>query len=218
MRTRIKICGITRPDQAHWAIDAGADAIGLVFYPPSVRAVDINMANTIVSAVTPMISVVGVFADQPEADIATVCEQVPLDILQFHGDESASFCRGFSRPWFKGVRMRPELSLEHTMTEFDQARGVLVDTYKSGIMGGTGTAFDWSRLEGVDRNKLILAGGLTADNVRQALETVNPVAIDVSTGVESAPGVKDPERIKQFMNAARESIADGFEFHEGVKQ
>jgi len=218
LRTRIKICGITQPDQARRAIDAGVDAIGLVFYPPSVRAVDIDTANAIVSAVTPMVSVVGVFADQPETDVAAVCEQVPLDVLQFHGDESAGFCRGFSRPWFKGVRMRPELSLEQAMTEFDQARGVLVDTYKSGIMGGTGTAFDWSRLKGVDRNKLILAGGLTADNVREALETVNPVAIDVSTGVESAPGVKDPELIKKFMSAARGSITDGFEYHEGVKR
>ncbi len=183
-------------------MDAGADAIGLVFYPPSPRVVDIQTAQRIVDEVSPFVSVVGVFANQDEQQVNRVLEHVRLDLLQFHGDEPASYCDSFARPWLKGIRMHPDLVLADAIAQFAVARGVLVDSWKSGIMGGTGSAFDWRRLDGVDRNSLILAGGLDATNVAEAIISVRPAGIDISSGVESEPGVKSKALIDSFMQAA----------------
>lgn len=184
-------------------MEAGADAIGLIFYPPSSRFIDVETAIQIVSVVRPFGSVVGVFADQTSTQVEQVVNNVELDLLQFHGDETPSFCQSFKRPWLKGIRMHPDLVLKDAVQAFAGARGVLVDTWKSGAMGGTGSGFDWSRLEGVDRDRLILAGGLRAANVRSAIESVQPAAIDVSSSVELEPGIKSKQLIDEFVNAAR---------------
>lgn len=203
MHVRIKICGITRVEHAHWAIDAGADAIGLVFYPPSPRVVDIEQAREIVAEVSPFVSVVGVFANQGTDDVGRIVENVRLDLLQFHGDETPQLCESFNRPWLKGIRMHPDLVLAGHMSRYSAARGVLVDSWKSGTMGGTGSAFDWQRLKTVDRQKLVLAGGLDASNVSEAITQVRPAGIDISSGVEVEPGVKSKELIDGFMQSAR---------------
>ena len=165
---------------------------------------DTDTAARIVESVAPWVTVVAVFADQPSDEIYSTLEHVSVDQIQFHGDESPEFCQSFGRPWLKGVRMRPNLDLESYLPAFSGARGILVDTYKSGVIGGTGSAFDWSRLEGVDKRKLILAGGLNPNNVGDALELVRPAAIDVSTGVESGAGQKSRDLIFQFMAAVHD--------------
>lgn len=164
---------------------------------------DVQQARDIVAEVSPFVSVVGVFANQSADDVEHIVENVRLDQLQFHGDESAQFCDSLNRPWLKGIRMHPDLVLAEHMSRYGAARGVLVDSWKSGTMGGTGSAFDWQRLEGVDRQKLVLAGGLDASNVGEAIAAVRPAGIDISSGVEVEPGVKSKELIDGFMQSAR---------------
>jgi phosphoribosylanthranilate isomerase len=200
---RVKICGLRQADDAVFAARAGADAIGLVFYPPSPRAVDIDTAAKIARALPPFVSCVGLFVDATAQEIDHILCQVPLSVLQFHGNESAQFCEQFQLPWIKAVRMRPNIDLHQQRQCYSQAQGLLLDAYKPGVPGGTGDQFDWHRIPDDIADDLVLAGGLNVDNVKQAIQQVKPWAIDVSGGVESHKGVKDRAKIAAFMDQAK---------------
>lgn len=199
MRTRVKICGITRPEDALTAARAGADAIGLVFYPPSPRAVSISQAAEIVRRLPPFVSTVGLFVDALPEAVIEVLQTVPLDLLQFHGEESPEACGRFGRPYIKALRMRPDLDLAAMEQRYHQAVGLLLDSYQPGLPGGTGETFDWERIPDSMRQRIILAGGLSPDNVASAIARIRPYAVDVSGGVEREKGIKDEARISAFM-------------------
>ena len=201
--TRIKICGITREQDALAAAAAGADAIGLVFYAPSPRAVDAAQAARIVAALPPFVTTVGLFVDAEPAAVRAVLAEVPLDLLQFHGEESDDYCRQFGRPYLKAVRVRSADQLQDVAAQWPGAAGILLDSYKPGVPGGTGEVFDW-RLVPRERDwNLVLAGGLAAGNVRQAIDEMQPWAVDVSGGVEAANGIKDVAKINAFVQEVK---------------
>ncbi|MCG8015532.1 MAG: phosphoribosylanthranilate isomerase [Candidatus Thiodiazotropha sp. 'RUGA'] len=199
MRTRIKICGITRTEDALTATRLGADAIGLVFYPPSPRSVSPEQAQQIVKSLPPFVTVVGLFVNEDRAVIEQILNQVPLDLLQFHGDESAEDCSGFGRPWIKAIRMRQETDLLSLEQQYTDASGLLLDTYQAGVPGGTGKTFDWDLVPESLAGRVILAGGLTSENVTRAVASLHPYAVDVSGGVEAAKGIKDAAKIEAFI-------------------
>lgn len=199
MRTRIKICGITRAEDAADAVRLGADAIGLVFYPPSPRAVSLQQAKAIVRGLPPFVTVVGLFVNEEREAIERAIRQVPIDLLQFHGDESAEECSGYSRPWIKAIRMREGIDLAEAEQRYGSAAGLLLDSYQAGLPGGTGQRFDWGRIPGSLASRIILAGGLDAQNVAQAIAQVHPYAVDVSGGVERSKGIKDAAKIEAFI-------------------
>jgi len=199
MRTRVKICGITRPQDALEAVRQGADAIGLVFYPPSPRAVSVAQAAAITRILPPFVTVVGLFVNAGEATLRQVLAEVPLDLLQFHGDETPEACGRYGRPYIKAVRMREDVDLQRLRRQYADAAGLLLDTYRKGVPGGTGEAFEWDRIPADLADQIILAGGLTPENVEQAIREVHPYAVDVSGGVEKAKGIKDPDKILAFM-------------------
>ena len=203
MRTRVKICGITRPEDARAAALAGADAIGLVFHDASPRALDAGRAAEIVAALPPFVSVVGLFVDAPAARIESVLSQVRLDCLQFHGNESPADCERFPLPYIKVARVRPGFDLIQYAVGYRHARAMLVDAYVPGQPGGTGRTFDWGLLPESLPLPLILSGGLVPANVASAIRAVHPWAVDVSSGVESAPGLKDAEKVRQFIEEVR---------------
>lgn len=219
MRTRVKICGITREEDALAAAHAGADAIGLVFWRRSPRAVDPGRAREIAGAVPPFVTKVGLFVDPTAEDVNAVLAVVPLDLLQFHGSESPSKCRAFGRPYLKAIPMRDQLDLLEFASGYGDAAGFLVDTFRPGdLPGGTGHTFDWSRLTPEVRLKLraplVLSGGLDPQNVGAAIRAVQPWAVDVSSGVEerdsdgaSRKGMKDAARIAAFMEGVRRADA-----------
>ncbi|MEA5671542.1 phosphoribosylanthranilate isomerase [Pseudomonas sp. MH2] len=200
---RTKICGITRIEDALAAVEAGADAIGFVFYAKSPRAVDVRQARAIVEQLPPFVTTVGLFVNASRCELNEILEVVPLDLLQFHGDETPADCEGYHRPWIKALRVRPGDDLEAACQQYSGARGILLDTYVAGVPGGTGEAFDWSLVPARLSKPIILAGGLSADNVGQAIAQVNPYAVDVSGGVEQAKGIKDASKIEAFMRAVR---------------
>lgn len=202
---RSKICGITRIEDALAAADAGADAIGLVFYAKSPRAVDVHQARAIIAALPPFVTTVGLFVNTSRCELNEILEAVPLDLLQFHGDETPSDCVGFNRPYIKALRVRPGDDLEAACQHYAGASGILLDTFVAGVPGGTGEAFDWSLVPARLSKPIILAGGLSADNVAQAIAQVQPYAVDVSGGVEQAKGIKDAARIEAFMRAVRQA-------------
>ncbi|MCS4281893.1 phosphoribosylanthranilate isomerase [Pseudomonas sp. BIGb0278] len=202
---RSKICGITRIEDALAAADAGADAIGLVFYAKSPRAVDVHQARAIIAALPPFVTTVGLFVNASRCELNEILEAVPLDLLQFHGDETPSDCVGFNRPYIKALRVRPGDDLEAACQHYAGASGILLDTFVTGVPGGTGEAFDWSLVPAQLSKPIILAGGLSADNVAQAIAQVQPYAVDVSGGVEQAKGIKDAARIEAFMRAVRQA-------------
>jgi phosphoribosylanthranilate isomerase len=204
-RTRVKICGITSPEDAAVAVAAGVDAIGLVFYDKSPRAVTLDQAAQIVSVLPPFVTAVGLFVDADTAQVNTTLAAVKLGLLQFHGDESAAYCQQFARPYLKALRMKDELNLSAALAAHEQATGWLLDSYRPGIPGGTGETFDWSRVPEGLAEKIVLAGGLTPANVAVAINRVRPYAVDVSGGVESAPGRKSADKIAAFMAAVREA-------------
>ena len=198
MRTRVKICGITRQQDADFAAESGADAIGLVFYPPSPRAISFAQANTITANLAPFVSKVALFVD-PDKDLVSRClDELSVDILQFHGDESPDFCHQFEMPYLKAVRMQDGVNLQEVADDYSTASALLLDTYQPGLPGGTGKTFDWSQISRIDK-PIILAGGLHASNVLQAIHQVQPYAVDVSGGVESDKGIKSHEKISTFM-------------------
>ncbi|WP_444757766.1 phosphoribosylanthranilate isomerase [Pseudomonas sp. A014] len=200
---RTKICGITRIEDALAAVEAGADAIGFVFYAKSPRAVDVRQARAIIEQLPPFVTTVGLFVNASRCELNEILEVVPLDLLQFHGDETPADCEGYHRPWIKALRVRPGDDLEAACQQYSGARGILLDTYVAGVPGGTGEAFDWSLVPARLSKPIILAGGLSADNVGQAIVQVNPYAVDVSGGVEQAKGIKDASKIEAFMRAVR---------------
>lgn len=205
MRTRVKICGITSTRDAKVAIDAGVDALGLVFYPPSSRYLDVAQANEIAAAASAFVTVVGLFLDASPDFVNAVISDVQLDLLQFHGTESQEFCSAFRLPYIKAVAMKSETSFHGLTASYPDAKGFLLDSHAAGEAGGTGKSFDWSRVPTNPERPLILAGGLRPGNVRDAITSTLPYAIDLSSGVESAPGVKDRSKIEQLMSEVRKA-------------
>lgn len=202
MRTRVKICGITRIEDAQAVVEAGADAIGLVFYAKSPRNVEIDQAAEISRSVPPFITRVALFKDADADFVEAVLQSVEVDLLQFHGSESSSYCERFGLPYIKAIGMKgPECDAAYLAArtdEFNRAKAMLLDGHAPGEDGGSGESFDWSSIGKIDK-PVILAGGITPDNVAQAIEIAHPFAVDVSSGVESAPGIKDREKIIRFM-------------------
>ncbi len=207
MRVRVKICGITRMEDGRAAAHSGADAIGLVFYGLSPRNVSVERASEIARALPPFVTTVGLFVDPSESHVWDVLDQVPIDVLQFHGDEPAEFCERFDKPYIKAVRMKPGIDLAECFARYDGAQGMLLDAHVEGVAGGTGQTFDWSAVPRSRDATLILAGGLTPHNVARAIAHVQPYAVDVSGGVESAKGIKDAALIDAFVNAVAATSA-----------
>ncbi|MBG7314915.1 phosphoribosylanthranilate isomerase [Pseudomonas aeruginosa] len=205
---RIKICGITRVEDALAAAAAGADAIGLVFYAKSPRAVDIHRAREIVRALPPFVTSVGLFVNASRCELGEILDAVPRDLLQFQGDERAEDCEGQRRPYLKARRMKPGDDIVGRAAAYPGAAGILLDTYVEGVPGGTGAAFDWSLVPTDLGKPLVLAGGLTPDNVGRAVEQVKPYAVDVSGGVEASKGIKDAARVRAFVDAVRSRRRD----------
>lgn len=198
-RTRVKICGITSPRDADYAVSAGADAIGLVFHEASPRNVSIEQAREICRHVPAFVSIVALTVNKPAAEVEALLHHLPIELLQFHGDESPEHCARFSRPFIKVLRVREELDIEKEIGRYGTARSILLDTYRAGVPGGTGESFDWELIPLHHRPSIVLAGGLTPANIADAVERISPFAVDVSGGVESAPGVKDRQKIQAFI-------------------
>jgi len=203
MVTAVKICGITRRDDALAAARLGAHAVGLVFCARSPRNVSIAAAQEIVAALPPFVMAVGLFVDAAARDIEAVLSEVRLDLLQFHGDETAAFCARFGVPFIQAARVRAGLDLIQYARDYGAARGLLLDAFVDGTHGGTGTAFDWSLIPSDLHLPIILSGGLNPANVSDAIRRVSPWAVDVSSGVEASPGIKDPQKIAAFMKEVR---------------
>ncbi len=208
MRTRVKICGITRCEDAQLVVDAGVDAIGLVFYEKSPRFVSNAQAAEISQIIPAFVSRVALFKDAEQQMIESVLEQVEIDLIQFHGSETADYCEQFNRPYIKAIGMK---GAEHDVSfllanveKYQSAKALLLDGHAPGEAGGTGESFDWASIAAVDK-PIVLAGGLTPDNVKQAIDLVHPFAVDVSSGVESSPGIKDKDKVAAFMQQIIES-------------
>jgi len=204
MKTRIKICGLTREADVDAAVAAGADAIGFVFYPPSPRYVTPQRAAELVRRIPPFVEVVGLFVNASAVAVAAACAAAPLNLLQFHGDEDAAYCRQFARPWLRAARVRPGLDLVEFARSFPDARGLLLDAFVDGY-GGGGDIFDWTLIPPGLPGFLVLSGGLTAANVGDAIRRVRPAAVDVSSGVEAGKGIKDHDKIAAFVAAVRKA-------------
>lgn len=200
---RIKVCGITRAKDARSAAEAGVDAIGMVFYPPSPRFLRVEDAPAIVRAAGPFVTSVALFVNPAPDLVSRVMAVVQPHLLQFHGDEDGAFCASFGHPYLKAIRIKPDTDIGAAMAGYPDASGFLFDTWSPDAYGGTGKTFDWGQLQGISGFPLILAGGLNPDNVAQAVERLSPYGVDVSGGVESAPGIKDPASIARFVAAAR---------------
>ncbi|MCG6540138.1 phosphoribosylanthranilate isomerase [Pseudomonas sp. KSR10] len=203
---RSKICGITRIEDALVAAEAGADAIGLVFYAKSPRAVGIEQARAIIAALPPFVTTVGLFVNASRCELNELLDAVPLDMLQFHGDETPADCEGFHRPWYKALRVQPGEDIRAQAVRYAGASAILLDTFVAGVPGGTGEVFDWSLIPADLPKPLILAGGLSPQNVQQAVAGVRPFAVDVSGGVESSKGIKDVEKVREFIRLVRTAM------------
>ncbi len=198
-RTRIKICGLTRAADAQAAVQAGADAVGLVFYPPSPRAVDLEQARAVVAAIPAFVTVTALFVNPVADEVQKVLDSVRIDLIQFHGDEEDDFCSQFNRPYIKAVRVRQASDVVASCMRFPGALAILLDSYKPGVPGGTGESFDWSLVPAELSKPIILAGGLNPGNVAQAIRQVRPFAVDVSGGVEAGKGIKDHGKVNEFI-------------------
>ncbi|TCB56301.1 phosphoribosylanthranilate isomerase [Acinetobacter terrestris] len=213
MRTRAKICGITRIEDIHSAVNAGVDAIGFVFYAPSPRSVTIQQAKELAKHIPAYVQIVGLFVNATLYEIAQVLEQVPLDMLQFHGDESAEQCQQIGlqtkRRWYKAIQVKPELDIIKAIKSYQHAgaSAVLLDAWHPELKGGTGHQFDWSQFPKLNV-PLILAGGLKPENIEDAIKTTRAYAVDVSGGVESAKGIKDQQLIEHFMQGVQRGSAN----------
>lgn len=205
MRVRVKICGLTSPRDARLAAFAGADAVGLVFTRRSKRQIDIAQAQAIAAALPPFIARVALFMDDGADLVDEVLAHVPIDVLQFHGRETAEFCQRFARPYLKAVPMgEPGVSLAQWARDHAQAQALLLDANRLGEPGGSGRRFDWqTELEEIDR-PIVIAGGLEPDNVATVIQRFKPYAVDVSSGVEAKPGLKDGQRMHAFVEAVNQ--------------
>ena len=199
MKTRVKICGITRLEDALLAAQTGADALGFVFYAPSPRNVTAAQAADILLRLPAFVTSVGLFVDADRAFVEQVLAQVPLDLLQFHGDETPEYCASCGRPYIKALRMQPGVDIAALAQQYSDARGILLDAWVPGVPGGTGTTLDWHSIPQALAKPLILAGGLDVDNVQLAIRQVRPWAVDISGGVEAAKGIKDADKVRAFM-------------------
>jgi phosphoribosylanthranilate isomerase len=199
MPVRIKFCGITRVEDALAAVSLGADALGFVFYAPSPRYVDLTTATEIARQLPPFVCKVGLFVNASAAQVSHACDAVGLDVVQYHGDETPEQCAHAPRPWIKAIRVRPELDIAQESARYAAASAWLFDTYDDKLYGGSGKAFDWHRLPQHNRRPIILAGGLSPDNVGQAIRSTAPYAVDVSGGIEAAKGIKDHDKMRKFI-------------------
>ena len=206
---RIKICGITRPEDAEQALALGADTVGCVFHAASARHVTAEIAQDIRVAVGDAGTLVGLFVDPTVDQVQAVLDRIELDVLQFHGEESPAFCEQFQRPYLKAVAMSPDVDLAAVNSAYCSARGLLLDSAHEGQFGGTGHRFDWQWIDAGLEKRLMLAGGLTADNVGDAICQVRPAAVDVSSGVEREKGIKDCDRMRAFIEAAITEMSEG---------
>jgi len=200
---RSKICGLTRAEDVRAVAACGADALGLVFYPNSPRHVTPPQAAALLRALPPFVSTVGLFVDADAETVRATLAQVPLDVLQFHGDESAEFCRQFGRPYLKAIRVRPGVDLLQCAAHYADAQALLLDAYVEGVPGGTGASFDWALIPRDLPLPVVLSGGLDAGNVAAAMAQVRPYAVDVSSGVEAAKGIKEAAKIAAFINEVK---------------
>lgn len=203
MRTRVKICGITRPEDGVEIARLGVDALGLVFYGKSPRAVTPSQAAEIVAALPPFVTIVGLFVDPEPINIEQVLAQVSLDMIQFHGNETPEFCASIGQPYLKAIRMREGVDLMAEQARYSHARGLLLDSYQPGTPGGTGETFAWDRVPEALASSIVLAGGLNPDNVAAAIKQVRPYAVDVSGGVEASNGIKDVAKVAAFIGEVR---------------
>jgi phosphoribosylanthranilate isomerase len=199
LRVRVKICGITRVEDALNAVANGADAIGLVFYAPSPRNVDIEQAAEIANKIPAFVTVVGLFVNAEPDFVREVISRVKLDLLQFHGDETPQQCASYGLPFIKAIRVKTDTNLVQCAKDFSASKALLLDTFTDGVAGGTGHVFDWNLIPASLDKPVILAGGLNAQNVAQAIRQVKPYAVDVSGGVEMSKGIKDAAKIAAFM-------------------
>lgn len=212
MRTRAKICGITRVEDVHAVVNAGCDAIGFVFYPPSPRHVTLAQAESLIRAVPAYVQAVGLFVNSRADEIQAILNKVPLDILQFHGDETPEQCQAIAqqvgRRWYKAIQVQPDLDVVAEIQRYQDAgaSAVLLDAWHPDLKGGTGHSFDWDTFPKLNI-PLILAGGLNPDNIEQAILTTQAYAVDVSGGVESAKGIKDQQLIERFMQGVHRGSA-----------
>ena len=189
-------------------MDAGADAIGLVFYEPSPRNVTLSQAAAIARVVGPFVTVVGLFVDAPASTIERTLDQVPLHVIQFHGGESQAECQRYGRPFIKALRMKQDFDVEQSLAQYNSSNGIILDAYRKGVPGGTGETFDWGRVPHTADVPLILAGGLNPDNVAEAVRQTGVYGVDVSGGVESSPGVKDATAMRLFVQRAKQAAFD----------
>jgi len=203
MATAVKICGITRPEDALAAARAGAHAIGLVFYAKSPRHVTPARAAEIIRVLPPFVTTVGLFVNATAEEVRAALAEAPVGLLQFHGDETPEFCRQFKRPYVKAVRVKAGVDLLQYAQDYHDAKALLLDAYVEGLHGGSGAAFDWSLIPRGLPLPVILSGGLTPENVTEAVRRVKPSAVDVSSGVESAKGIKDAQKIAAFIKGVR---------------
>lgn len=203
--TRIKICGITRPEDALAVASCGADALGLVFHEKSPRHITLQQAARVAAVVPPFVTLVGLFVNPAEDAVREVLDQVPLDILQFHGEEEPEFCVRFGRPYLKAIRMRRDVDLIQCAARYADAQGLLLDAFVEGAHGGTGAMLDWALIPRNVPLPVILAGGLHAGNVAEAIRLVQPYAVDVSSGVEVSKGIKDAAKIAAFINEVKQA-------------
>ncbi|NKC14996.1 MAG: phosphoribosylanthranilate isomerase [Gammaproteobacteria bacterium] len=214
-RVRVKICGLTRPGDAIAAAQAGADAIGLVFYPASPRAVSVAIARAICAVLPPFVSRAALFVNESAQRVEQVLAEVPIDTLQFHGDETSEYCASFGVPFVKAIGVKAGVDVAEEMARFETASGILLDSHDRVRRGGTGRAFDWALIPGkqpaeqprAQHPPIILAGGLNPVNVAAAVRTVQPYAVDVSGGVEREKGIKDAALIAAFMRGVNRVTA-----------
>ncbi|MBK7492444.1 MAG: phosphoribosylanthranilate isomerase [Nitrosomonas sp.] len=204
MSVRVKVCGITRSEDAIAAVQCGADAIGFVFWPHSARYIDPESARRIAEVIPPFICTVGVYVDPDAAWVEETARAAKLNLLQFHGDESPEFCNQFLQPYIKAIRVKPDTDLLQYAQRYGAAKGLLLDTYAADMPGGTGHAFDWQLIPQQLSLPLILSGGLNPDNVARAIKQTQPWAIDVSSGVEASKGIKDEKKIIAFMQGVKQ--------------
>lgn len=203
MRIRVKICGITRLQDALDACHAGADALGFVFFSGSKRCVSVEVARSIVNCLPPFVTTVALFVDPEAGHVESVLSEVGIDLLQFHGDEAPEFCSGFGRPYLKAIAMTRGVDVAAEARRFEAARALLLDARSDAGFGGTGQTFEWGLWPGRVDKPLVLAGGLDPGNVAAAVALTRPYAVDVSSGVECGPGIKDPEKVAKFINEVR---------------